>query len=537
MAITITSSVVENSFWVTFKAIAITAKSLPIQYDNDGTVYTIFAFDGAVAYKTIIWQSTVPDTVIASGYSQAQNNSDLSDFTTNFQSTANKNITPVVKQASTAAVTADPSLVVGLSPNSPLPTGTNNIGSVNNVQTAESTAAWTSATTNNTALSLIVTGYGTVTVTLNQGTTITGGVVTFEASDTVAGTNWYLISMASITGATVPASSYTLVASTNIAFQTNVAGFIQFRVRLSPAISGTGTVNVGIVANASAFDLEQAAYVTDGTNGPVAVKAASTAPVATDKALVVVASPNQAPISVTVTAGASSTPNLVWGDVILSGTGTVSQINRTIYTEQTTNFTGSIKSSSTNDSSAGTGARTLTIYYVDQTGATAGTEAVIMNGTTAVPLSVTTKCFIEKIIINTVGSVGAAVGTISLFVATGGTGTVVGSIQAGDNRTYWCHHYVVTGKTCNITNVSHSNNSTVSGGASTGFVRALPLNSAAAAEVNVTEFIQVPGAGPPSVKAYVSTVQVTGPARIAMYTLTASSASTTYQGSIDCYDQ
>jgi hypothetical protein len=56
---------------------------------------------------------------------------------------------------------------------------------------AETTAAWTSATAGNTALQLNVAGYNTVAVTLNQGTTITGGVVTFEVSDTTAFTNAY----------------------------------------------------------------------------------------------------------------------------------------------------------------------------------------------------------------------------------------------------------------------------------------------------------------------------------------------------------
>lgn len=442
-----------------------------------------------------------------------------------------------VKAASTAAAAADPSLVVGLSPNSPLPTGTNNIGSVNNVQTAESTAAWTSATANNTALALTVTGYGTVTVTLNQGTTITGGAVTFEASDTVAGTNWYPVSMMQTSSATVPASTYTLVANTNIAFQTNVAGFIQFRVRLSPAITGTGTVNVGIAANASAFDLEQASYLTDGTNGPVAVKAASTAPVAADKALVVTMSPNTPVIPVSIQTTNNSTPNLVFGDITLSSNASTVQINRTTYTEQTANFTGSVKSSSANDAAAGTGARTLTISYVDATGATAGTETVTLNGTTAVNLVTTTKCFIEKIIVNTAGSGGVSAGTISLFTGAAGAGTTVGTIQAGDNRTYWCHHYVVTGKTCNVTNVSHSNTSTVSGGNSTAQVRALTLNSANAAELQVSEFIQVPGAGAPSLKAYVATIQIAGPARVAMYVLPGANTSTIYQGSINCYDQ
>src|SRR5579863_3591732 len=60
-------------------------------------------------------------------------------------------------------------------------------------QTAETTATWTPSTPINTVLALTVTGYGTVKVTLNQGATLSGGVVMFEASDTLAGTNWYSV--------------------------------------------------------------------------------------------------------------------------------------------------------------------------------------------------------------------------------------------------------------------------------------------------------------------------------------------------------
>jgi hypothetical protein len=110
---------------------------------------------------------------------------------------------------------------------------------------AESTAAWTSATAQNTTLRLTITGYNRVYVTLNQGSTITGGVVTFEASDTTAFTNAYLVQCEQ-TQAFAVGSTYTLVATTNQAFDCDVAGAAAFQVRLSTAISGTATVNVGI---------------------------------------------------------------------------------------------------------------------------------------------------------------------------------------------------------------------------------------------------------------------------------------------------
>jgi hypothetical protein len=113
----------------------------------------------------------------------------------------------------------------------------------------EITAAWTSATGVNTALTLTpILGYGTVVVTLMGTGTVTPGVVTFEVSDTAAGTNWYVI-QGSLTVAGNPASTSTLVAENN-AYFFNVEGWAAFRVRLSTAITGSGTTNVGIQAGA-----------------------------------------------------------------------------------------------------------------------------------------------------------------------------------------------------------------------------------------------------------------------------------------------
>jgi len=78
-------------FWTTFKPIAL-SKVMSIQYDDDGTVYTIFTFDGtSIVYTCTIWKGTVPTTV-ASTYSQTQNDSDKSDFETNYKPYANKQI-------------------------------------------------------------------------------------------------------------------------------------------------------------------------------------------------------------------------------------------------------------------------------------------------------------------------------------------------------------------------------------------------------------------------------------------------------------
>jgi hypothetical protein len=164
-----------------------------------------------------------------------------------------------VKAASTAAVATDKALVVALSPNTGVVQGTAAVNTAGWPVTAgglaESTAAWTSSTTVNTALQVNVAGYNTIIVTLNQGSTITGGVLTFEASDTTAFTNAYALSGVNIGSSSnlqTIASTYTLVAAANQFWIFNVAGFAAFRVRLSTAISGTATVNVGVTTSAGA---------------------------------------------------------------------------------------------------------------------------------------------------------------------------------------------------------------------------------------------------------------------------------------------
>ena len=94
MSLTFNNSVLSiSSTWTVFKANTYTGnKSLPMQYDDDGTVYTIYAFDADIVYNCTIWKGTVPDGVINSGYSQVTNDADKSDFETNYKASANKNV-------------------------------------------------------------------------------------------------------------------------------------------------------------------------------------------------------------------------------------------------------------------------------------------------------------------------------------------------------------------------------------------------------------------------------------------------------------
>jgi len=124
-----------------------------------------------------------------------------------------------------------------------------------------------------------------------------------------------------------------------------------------------------------------------------------------------------------------------------SGTG-ITALRATAYTEQTSNFTATLVSSVSTDSSAGTGARTVKVTYYDQTMTGPFTETLTMNGTTNVTASNSNYCFIERIDVVTVGSNGTNNGTISLKNG----GTTVASIAASDGHTYYAHHYIQTGK-------------------------------------------------------------------------------------------
>ena len=152
---------------------------------------------------------------------------------------------------------------------------------------------------------------------------------------------------------------------------------------------------------------------------------------------------------------AGATSGLAAGYIGTSATTSV-PIRATTYTPQGANAQRSVVSSSANDTSAGTGARTVLITYLDTTLAAYLTETVTMNGTTNVNTVSTTIAYLEKMETATTGSTGGNAGTVSINTATGGGGSVWGSIAAQDNHTYWCHHYVLSGQTCYVTNITAS---------------------------------------------------------------------------------
>jgi hypothetical protein len=208
-------------------------------------------------------------------------------------------------------------------------------------------------------------------------------------------------------------------------------------------------------------------------------------------------------------------------------------IRQTTFTEQSSNAQRSVSSSSASDASAGTGARTIKITYYDASFVGPFTVTLTMNGTTTVNTGVTNICFVEKIEVLTVGSTGSNVGTISLFGATAGGGGTIGTIAATDNRTFWAHHYIPSGKNCYITQMHGANSDGTNGTLYVLKAKSLNANSA---EAEISGINDGGGQVNQGVTTYQTPIFVAGPARVVLYGTPDSSGSITNRGYFSYYD-
>lgn len=274
------------------------------------------------------------------------------------------------------------------------------------------------------------------------------------------------------------------------------------------------------------------ALIYDGTNGPVTVKPASTAPVATDKAQVVVVSPNQQAIPIT-TIPVAATSGIAYGEITTAATAQT-RVWKTAYNEPSSAAQRSLVSTSLLDTnSSGTGARRVKITYFDASGNGPFTEIVNLNGVLAVNTTNTNICFIEKLEVVSVGSGGSNAGLITFCAAAAGLGGTVGTIAIGDNRTLWAHHYVATGKNGYVTGMT-GNNSTSN--QSVFAVKAVSLPIGTNVEQVISDTLASNGPSP-SQRSFGIPITVPGPARIVLYVTPGATASIISRGSFDFYEQ
>lgn len=245
--------------------------------------------------------------------------------------------------------------------------------------------------------------------------------------------------------------------------------------------------------------------------------------------------PSDQTITITSSPLPATGSKFAFGRITTAATPIVS-VEQTTYTEQTTNGQRSIASASAADAAAGTGARTVTITYYDQTGAGPLSETLTLNGTTGVNTVNTNICFIENIKVATIGSGTANAGIITLFAAINKGGATIGTIAVGDNQTFWCHHYIPTGKTCFISGFSIGNNSSVAGGGGLFVLKAGTPTVANTVELQVGDFCTISGASSTNTRNYSSPIQVTGPARVKAYVTPYATAAVTQFASFDFID-
>lgn len=212
-----------------------------------------------------------------------------------------------------------------------------------------------------------------------------------------------------------------------------VSGTVAVTQSTSPwVVSGTVTANLGTIDGAAT-----AANQTTANTSLASIDSKLTAPLST-------------------TETQKTTGLIRSGEVATAATTTTFIRKSTLNNTITTDTALTISSSSVNDTLAGTGAQKVKVTYYLQTGAGPFTTTASMNGTTIVFLPAMS--FVERMEVVQVGSGGVCAGTV--FITLLAPLTQIAAITAGDNESYWCHHFVPLGKTCYITGFSYCHTGT-----------------------------------------------------------------------------
>jgi hypothetical protein len=258
---------------------------------------------------------------------------------------------------------------------------------------------------------------------------------------------------------------------------------------------------------------------------------------ASAESLPVVLATDQSAIDVNVLSTPSPSPEdsgFAFGQIQLAAIAEV-LLRKATYTEQTANAQRSVVSSSANDSSAGTGVRTVKITYFTATGTGPFEETITLNGTTAVNTVATNICFIDKMEAVTAGSGGVAAGNITVRSVTGGGGVAIKQISTGDLQSFDAVHYVATGQTLYVTGLSTGHNGTTVGSGARYRIRSQPINVANAPLRQVSDFVRLYGQSSTITRIYQSPIIVVGPAKVELWVLPETATSTIYYGSFDYF--
>jgi hypothetical protein len=283
----------------------------------------------------------------------------------------------------------------------------------------------------------------------------------------------------------------------------------------------SGTVSLPTGASTSALQTSGNASLTsiDGKLNSLGQKAM------TASVPVVIAS-DQSLFPVYLVPNPTITPTISEGSTVTSAQA---DVNKTAYTQQSSDAQRSIVSSNASDTSAGTGLRTLKITYYDSTLAGPFTETLTLNGTTAVNTVATNICFIEKIEGLTMGSSGGNVGTISLKAAAAGAGATIGTIATFDNKTFWAFHYIPAGKTCNLQKITIA-----AGQASGATFQLLTRYPTTTGAVVASQIMRVANSSSFE-RRFAENFKIVGPARIVLQVIPDAN-STTWYGSLEYFD-
>ena len=231
-----------------------------------------------------------------------------------------------IAPASTAAVAANPALVVAISPNNTVTTSYTDIYPATQAITAQDTASTstafqyqsyiTGAPTAGSTASFAINGIATARIEITG--TWTGTLVVERSPD--GGTTW-LSEFGHIAGPSIFVSSVT----GNAVIVTPTVAATNIRIRSTTAWTGTATVRCNESVNEVITYVSNGLRLTDGATMTTfaAVKAASTSPVATDPSLVVSLSPNSLDNSCITSpnakaAGLYAFPT-AWGTIRVSG--------------------------------------------------------------------------------------------------------------------------------------------------------------------------------------------------------------------------